>query len=269
MRGHAVTLSDTDPYKQLDSNGREVVTTRLLISDLPMYMPDYEVEEILDKLGVDQRSKVMYDRARDQQGRISKFKTGKRFAYIVVPEHPLPKSIEFGVFTPKLFYREQAEYKPRQCFKCLEQGHLARDCPNQVRCRTCNGSGHKAGDPECSLGIPPPPPGPAAYLMTSSGGAHWPNLSGPLTPLGGIAMEATEQPPLPPSPGVTAVEKSPSSVSQVDTPAPVRDSPSPSPESETVSMKRPASPPTPQSAQDPKRERGDLMEGKSKEEPGW
>ena len=28
MRGHAVTLSDTDPYKQLDSNGREVVTTQ-------------------------------------------------------------------------------------------------------------------------------------------------------------------------------------------------------------------------------------------------
>ena len=157
MKGHAVTLSDTDPYKQLDSNGREVVTTRLLISDLPMYMPDYEVEEILDKLGVDQRSKVMYDRAWDQQGRISRFKTGKRFAYIVVPEHPLPKSIEFGVFTPKLSYLEQAQYKPRQCFKCLEQGHLARDCPNQVRCHTCNGSGHKSGDSEWS-GHPTPSP---------------------------------------------------------------------------------------------------------------
>ena len=259
MKGHAVTLSDTDPYKQLDSNGREVVTTRLLISDLPMYMPDYEVEEILDKLGVDQRSKVMYDRARDQQGRISRFKTGKRFAYIVVPEHPLPKSIEFGVFTPKLSYLEQAQYKPRQCFKCLEQGHLARDCPNQVRCHTCNGSGHKSGDSECSLGIPPPPPpGPAADLMTSSDEAHWPNPGGPLTPLGGIAMEATEHPTLPPSPEVTAVDKSPSSVSQVDTPSPVRGSPSPSPESEimsaAMSMKHPASPPTPQSGQDPNEE---------------
>ena len=65
MRGHAVTLGDTNPYRQVDTEGRDVVTTRLLISDLPMYMPDYEVEQMLDKLGVDQRSKVMYDRARD------------------------------------------------------------------------------------------------------------------------------------------------------------------------------------------------------------
>ena len=80
-----------------------------------MYMPDFEVE-MLDKLGVvDQRSKVMYDRAQDVQGILSRFKDGKRLVYIVVPEHPLPKSIEFGVFTQKLFYREQVQHKPRQC----------------------------------------------------------------------------------------------------------------------------------------------------------
>ena len=297
MRGHAVTLSDTNPYRQVDTEGRDVVTTRLLISDLPMYMPDYEVEQMLDKLGVDQRSKVMYDRARDQQSRLSRFKTGKRFVYIVVPEHPLPKSVEFGVFTPKLYYREQVQQRSRQCFKCLEQGHMARECPNQLRCHTCNGVGHKAGDPECGLGIPSPPtpPTPAVHPVASDDGVHWPNMGSPLTPLRGLAVENTDNPtsspstevaaadmpsspvsptrsPLSPSAEVTAADKPPSLVNPAKSPAPDKVSPNLIPENEgkeNESKKRPCSPPTPQSCQDPKRERGETApDGQIQEGPG-
>ena len=91
VRGHAIPLSDTNPCQTVTKNGRLETTTRLVISDLPMHMPVAEVE-LLDRIGVDIRSKVMHDLARDEIGRISKFKTGRRFVYIVLPVVPLPKS---------------------------------------------------------------------------------------------------------------------------------------------------------------------------------
>ena len=48
--------------------------------------------------------------------------------------------------------------KPRMCFRCLDFGHMAKDCKNEdrsKRCRRCGGEGHIAKDctkdPQCML----------------------------------------------------------------------------------------------------------------------
>ena len=79
----------------------------LFVSDLPMYMPEAGVEEALLRLNVVIKSKIMHDLARDEKGKLSRLTTGRHFVYIVLPEEPLPKSFDFGIFKQKLYYKEQ------------------------------------------------------------------------------------------------------------------------------------------------------------------
>ena len=53
LRGHAIALSNTNPYRAVTSDGRQESTTRLITSELPMHMPVPEVEGMLERLGVD------------------------------------------------------------------------------------------------------------------------------------------------------------------------------------------------------------------------
>ena len=155
---------DKNPYKAMDGDGGQVSTTKLIISDLPMYMPEAEVEEALLRINVDIRSKIMHELARDDKGKLSRFTTGRRFVYIVLPEEPLPKSFDFGIFKPKLYYKEQPKSSSsKMCDKCLERGHIAKLCLNEQVCRAFYGTGHKEGDSICTLGLPShqgPPPDP-------------------------------------------------------------------------------------------------------------
>ena len=164
VRGLAMRFYDRNPYKAVDGDGGQVSTTKLIISDLPMYMPEAEVEEALLRINVDIRSKIMHELARDDKGKLSRFTTGRRFVYIVLPEEPLPKSFDFGIFKPKLYYKEQPKgLSSKMCYKCLERGHIAKFCMNEQICRACYGSGHKEGDSICTLGLPShqgPPPDP-------------------------------------------------------------------------------------------------------------
>ena len=184
VRGLAMRFYDRNPYKAVDGDGGQVSTTKLIISDLPMYMPEAELEEALLRINVDIRSKIMHELARDDKGKLSRFTTGRRFVYIVLPEEPLPKSFDFGIFKPKLYYKEQPKgVSSKMCYKCLERGHIAKFCMNEQICRACYGSGHKEGDSICILGLPShqgPPPDPKPQFQ---GPLPWPLRSPGLAPL--------------------------------------------------------------------------------------
>ena len=146
-------LLDNNPYIRGVSN-REIDTTRLLISDIPLGIPNSEIEKALTKKGCKMTSSIKFELERDESGNLTQWKTGRRFLYIEVPQTPLPKDIKIGQFTGKLFYKEQRQViSDMTCYNCFGQGHISRECPNPVKCRACRVEGHREGDNVCHLNI--------------------------------------------------------------------------------------------------------------------
>ena len=153
LRGFHVPLLDNNPYIRGVSN-REIDTTRLLISDIPLGIPNSEIEKVLTKKGCKMTSSIKFELERDESGHLTHWKTGRRFLYIEVPQTLLPKDIKIGQFTGKLFYKEQRQViSDMTCYNCFGQGHISRECPNPVKCRACRVEGHREGDNVCHLNI--------------------------------------------------------------------------------------------------------------------
>jgi hypothetical protein len=96
----------------------------------------------------------MTERDRDENGKLTHWKTGRRFLYMQIPKSPLPGTISIGPFKAKLYHKEQKTAQRQNqatCRRCLEKGHVASNCEAPIKCRQCLKSGHKTGDPECSL----------------------------------------------------------------------------------------------------------------------
>ena len=62
LRGMSVTLSDTKPFIIRGTNGQETLTTRVLISDVPLSHTNKDIEATLLKLGCQLMSPLRYDR---------------------------------------------------------------------------------------------------------------------------------------------------------------------------------------------------------------
>ena len=109
-----------------------------------MSFDNFEIDNALRGIGVEMANGFKYSRARDPDGKLTNFKTGDRFVDIIVPEEPLPKRLDIGIFTASLFHREQKQNKvDKECGNCMLKGHIRRDCPNETVCYTCRQVGHK------------------------------------------------------------------------------------------------------------------------------
>ena len=161
LRGVQVTPKDKNPFIVIDNKGeREIPATRLTIGNLPLSSSNEEISKYVSKLpSVNVRSSLMEERARDDSGKLTHWKTGRRFVYIDIPSQPLPKTLRMGSFSATLYHKEQ---KIVTCSKCLVTGHHASVFTEPVKCRQCLQSGHKAGDPVCNFTPPQPPPPPSA-----------------------------------------------------------------------------------------------------------
>ena len=152
IRNTSLRPSDTNPYVLRDDTGEEKPSTKLWIDEIPISVADAEIKHALSSLGCELRSAVMMDRARNADGKMTRFLTGRRFVFITVPKTPLVKSVKISVFTAKLFHWEQKMNKsPPVCSVCLQTGHHRSVCTNDVVCRTCKQPGHRGGDPSCPL----------------------------------------------------------------------------------------------------------------------
>ena len=77
-------------------------TTRLYVRNIFL---SYDNDIILDSLkaiGINLLGLLKYARARTPEGHLTYFKTGDRFAEIIVPNKPLPKKKKMGIFTASL-----------------------------------------------------------------------------------------------------------------------------------------------------------------------
>ena len=68
-------LLDNNPYIRGVSN-REIDTTRLLISDIPLGIPNSEIEKVLTKKGCEMTSSIKFELERDESGHLTHWKTG-------------------------------------------------------------------------------------------------------------------------------------------------------------------------------------------------
>ena len=158
LRGVHCQPKDKNPFVVLSDNGqeREVPATRVTVGNIPLSYSNDEIRLALEQLpDIKTRSRLIDERARDENGKLSHFKTGRRFIYIDVPKTPLPKTLQIGIFMATVFHKEQKVVK---CSNCLGQGHHSSICTAPVKCRQCLADGHKAGDAACSLTPPSPPP---------------------------------------------------------------------------------------------------------------
>ena len=131
------------------SNGDEVQSTRLIVSDVPLSSSNKDIEDTLLKLGC----KLLSPR-RDEKGLLTQWKTGRRYIFIAVPASSLQRDIKIGIFNAKLYHREQKSQRPvLSCYNCFERGHVRRECPNLMRCRVCRQEGHKQGYQVCALNM--------------------------------------------------------------------------------------------------------------------
>ena len=148
--GKTVTTYDKNPFLQWDEDGNEIPTTKLFIENLPYAVRNYDIEEALDKLEVEMFTRIKMENAMDGRGnKHDRWLTGRRFTRIRTPESPLPDHIMVGTINVKLYHREQR--MNIQCRKCLQVGHKAATCKNEVVCLDCKLPGHKRGDSSCGL----------------------------------------------------------------------------------------------------------------------
>ena len=153
-RNPFIVRTDNGSNDAGDRNSEQPQSTRLVVSNIPLSYSDTEILEAIKKLGVTVFSKLIAECDRDESGKLTHWKTGRRFIYIAVPKIPLPKTVEMGPFRASLYHKEQKLQERQQdavCGRCLEKGHKAAFCLAPIKCRQCLQEGHKAGEAACSL----------------------------------------------------------------------------------------------------------------------
>ena len=133
----------------------EIPSTKLWISDIPLSCANEDIESALSRLGVVLRSKLIQEKNRNRDGKLTHFLTGRCFVFMNVPSFLLEKSVKIGGFSARLYHKEQPKMERQQavCSRCLQRGPAGSpvaECQNDVTRRACGVSGHKRGDPTCS-----------------------------------------------------------------------------------------------------------------------
>ena len=130
-------------------NGQESTGTRLTISNLPFSYSNDAVARNLAAAGLKLRSKISFEKARGPDRMLTDWRTGRRSVWIDLPQHEVSRHFKMGEFSAFLYYKEMKS--SMECRRCLEKGHMARDCPNEEVCYDCKKPGHRRGHLECEF----------------------------------------------------------------------------------------------------------------------
>ena len=80
-------------------------SVKVIIGNIAKSVSNDEIEKSLKEIeGVKIRSKMFDEHYRDDEGKLSLFKSGRRFIYIDAPPKPLPTQFQVGKWTPSLYH---------------------------------------------------------------------------------------------------------------------------------------------------------------------
>ena len=83
-------------------------SVKVIIGNIAKSVSNEEIEKALKTIeGVKIRSKMFDEHYRDEEGKLSLFKSGRRFIYIDAPPKPLPTQFQVGKWTPSLYHYGQ------------------------------------------------------------------------------------------------------------------------------------------------------------------
>ena len=72
-------------------------------------------------------------------GHLSDFRDGRRSVFVDLPTWEVNPFMRMGAFRARIEYAEMKKV----CYRCLQEGHTARDCTNEEVCRSCRKPGHR------------------------------------------------------------------------------------------------------------------------------
>lgn len=149
----SVSIFDTNPYSS-GNHDPTVNTLKIRLCGLPLSIDESAVIELLDKLGVKLKSKILYENIRHPvTNKMTSILNGNRFVYVEPLENGkvLPRvNYCAGVRCLLFHYGQPKLQRNLTCTQCWESGHTAKNCKNASRCRVCKNSGHKPGDSKCT-----------------------------------------------------------------------------------------------------------------------
>lgn len=145
LRGVSVDLYDANPFVIPEGDSSYVA-----VHDMPLSYSDEEILKWLRLKGFVPVSDVRHKFARDENNKLTNFKTGTRFLYVRGPTTKLPRKAQIGLFTVTLWSpgQEKVNVNPR-CSNCLQTGHQKIECTSEVVCLSCKQPGHRRG--ECDV----------------------------------------------------------------------------------------------------------------------
>ncbi len=145
MRSVSIDIYDTNPFVRPEGE-----STYLAIHEIPLSYDNNVIKSWLETHGFPPLSPIKEQYARDENNKLTNFKTGSRFVYVGGDPSKIPDRAQIGLFTAKLWYPDMKKKTASlNCSNCLQPGHTKTSCTAPVVCLSCKQPGHKRG--ECEL----------------------------------------------------------------------------------------------------------------------
>lgn len=150
-------------------------TVKIIIGKIPLSVSSSEIEKAICALGAQIRSKLFDECYRDQAGRLTDFKTGRRYVYIDTPTVPLPREMKVAKWwasvyhygQPRLSQGTRADFEIRTQHPVDSETHEHMSHPNYSHVPTTSSTGYSSYSPSSSK----------SYLISSQSYTHCPSNS--------------------------------------------------------------------------------------------
>lgn len=85
-------------------------TVKVIIGKVPLSVSNDEIMAALESVdGLVPRSQLKEEFYREKDGRLTAFKSGRRFIYVDTPSRPLPRTLQVSIWRASLYHRGQRE----------------------------------------------------------------------------------------------------------------------------------------------------------------